>query len=255
MDYKNKSFIMDMDGVIFFGNKLIDGAKEFIIKLNKNGNKYLFLTNNSSQTPLDLSKKLSYLGIDVSPKRIFTAAVATAAFLNRQKKHGSAYVIGDAGLFNALHDIGYHITEFKPDYVVFGETRSFSFEMIEKACKFILEGARFIGTSPDITGPSDFGIVPAVGALTSPIEIATGKKPYFIGKPNPLMMRTALRRLGSHSENTVIIGDRMDTDIIAGIESGLETILVLSGVTTREEINDYPYLPDRVCDSIKDIWP
>ena len=255
MEYKNKNFIMDMDGVIYSGNKLIEGAKEFISKLRKNGNKFLFLTNNSSHTPLDLSKKLAYLGIEVPPKNIFTAAIATASFLNRQKKHGSAYVIGDAGLYNALHDFGYHMTEFNPDYVVFGETRSYSFEMIEKACRFISNGARFIATSPDITGPSDYGIEPAVGALTAPIEKATGKKPYYIGKPNPLVMRSALRSLGSHSENTVMIGDRMDTDIVAGIETGLETILVLSGVTRKEEISDYAYLPDRVCDSIKDIWP
>ncbi|RKX92823.1 MAG: TIGR01457 family HAD-type hydrolase [Spirochaetes bacterium] len=255
MAYENKNFIMDMDGVIYFGNKLIDGAKEFIEKLKKKGNKFLFVTNNSSQTPLDLSKKLAYLGIDVPPKNIFTAAIATAVFLNKQKKHGSAYVIGEAGLYNALHDYGYHITELKPDYVVFGETRSYSFEMIEKACRFISEGAKFIATSPDITGPSDYGIVPAVGALVAPIERTTGKKPYYIGKPNPLVMRSALRRLGSHSENTVMIGDRMDTDVVAGIETGLETILVLSGVTRREDIDNYPYLPDRICNSIKDVWP
>ncbi len=254
MDYRDKSFIMDMDGVVYFGNKLIDGAKDFIDKLKENGNKYLFLTNGSSQTPLDLSKKLFYLGIEVSPEKIFTAAIAVASFLQGQKKNGSAYVIGDPGLSNAIHDIGYHITEFKPDYVVIGETRTYSFEMIEKACKFIIEGARFIGTSLDITGPSDFGIVPAVGALTAPIERATGVKPYYIGKPNPLIMRTALRRLGAHSEETVIIGDRMDTDIVAGIETGLETILVLTGVTKRHEVGRYPYLPTRICDSIKDVW-
>ncbi|KPJ88523.1 MAG: HAD family hydrolase [Spirochaetes bacterium DG_61] len=254
MDYTRKSFLIDMDGVVYFGNRIIDGAREFIETLNRNGNKYLFLTNNSSQTTLELSKKLAIMGIEVSPGKIFTAAIATAAFLSKQKKRGSAYVIGDPGLYQALHEVGYQITEFDPDYVVVGETRSYSYEMIEKACKFISEGARFIGTHPDITGPSDFGIVPAVGALTAPIERVTGVKPYFIGKPNPLMMRTALSRLNSHSENTVIIGDRMDTDILAGIETGMETILVLTGVTKRQGVNTYPYQPSRICESIKDIW-
>jgi NagD protein len=253
--YARKSFIMDMDGVVYFGNNLIDGAKELVDKLKSRGNKYLFLTNNSSLTPLDLSKKLSYLGIEASESDIFTSAMATASFLNRQKKNGTVYVIGDAGLYDALHDVGYNITEFNPDYVVFGETRTYSLEMIEKACKFINEGARFIATNPDITGPSDFGIVPAVGALTAPIEKATGVKPYYVGKPNPLMMRSALRRLNSHSETTVIIGDRMDTDILSGLETGMETILVLTGVTKEADVKRYPYQPSRICRSIKDVWP
>jgi NagD protein len=253
MNFLDKSFIMDMDGVIYFGKKLIDGAKEFIEFLDTHGNNYLFLTNNSSQTPRELSTKLKGFGIEVPSEKIFTAAIATAAFLNRQIKNGSAYVIGDPGLYEALHSVGYHITEFNPNYVVVGETRSYSFEMIEKACKFISEGARFIGTHPDLTGPTDFGIVPAVGALTAPIERATGVKPYYIGKPNPLMMRSALRRLRSHSENTVIIGDRMDTDIVSGIETGMETFLVLTGVTKKSDIHRYPYLPGRVCESIKDL--
>ncbi len=244
---------MDMDGVIYAENKLIEGAKEFIDTLKKNRNKFLFLTNNSRQTPLDLSKKLAMLGIEVPSERIFTSAIATAKFLNKQKRRGTAYVIGDAGLYNALHDIGYHMTEFHPDYVVIGETRSYSFEMIEKACNFILEGAKFIGTNPDTTGPKELGIVPSVGALATPIERATGITPYFVGKPNPLMMRTALRILGSHSENTVMIGDRMDTDMVAGIETGLETILVLSGVTNRRDLKRYPYQPSRVCSSLKEV--
>jgi NagD protein len=253
--YARKSFIMDMDGVVYFGNNLLEGSKEFIEKLKSRGNKYLFLTNNSSLTPLDLSKKLSYLGIEATQNDIFTSAMATAFFLNKQKKNGTAYVIGDAGLYDALHGVGYHNTEFHPDYVVFGETRTYSLEMIEKACKFINEGARFIATNPDITGPSDFGIVPAVGALTAPIEKATGVKPYYIGKPNPLMMRSALRRLNSHSENTLIIGDRMDTDILSGLETGMETILVLTGVTKETDVKRYPYQPSRICGSIKDVWP
>ena len=254
MEYEKKSFIMDMDGVIFVGNKIIDGAKQFIEKLKENGSKYLFLTNNSSQTPLDLSKKLLVLGIDVTPERIHTAAQAVASFIESQKKGGSAYVIGDQGIFNALHDVGYHITEFNPDYVIMGDTRTYSLEMIQKACKFVNGGARLIGTNPDLTGPSDFGIVPSVGSLIAPIEKATGVKPYYIGKPNPLIMRTALRKIDSHSEDTVMIGDRMDTDIVAGIETGLETILVLTGVTRREEVERFPYQPTRICNSIKDVW-
>jgi NagD protein len=254
MGYEEKSFLMDMDGVIFFGNRLIEGAKEFIELLKSNENKYLFLTNNSSQTPLDLSKKLRILGVDVPPDKILTAATAVASFLDNQHPHGSAYVIGDPGLYNALHDVGYQITEFQPDYVIVGETRTYSLSMIEKACKFVTKGARFIGTNPDLTGPSDFGIVPAVGALTAPIERVTGVKCYYIGKPNPLIMRTALRKLDAHSEETVIIGDRMDTDIVAGIETGMETVLVLTGVTKKEDVSRYPYLPTRICDSIKEVW-
>ncbi len=244
---------MDMDGVIYSGNVLIDGAGEFIEILKKNGNKFLFLTNNSKQTPLDLSKKLSQLGVEVSKDQIFTSAIATAMFLRRQKKEGTAYVIGDAGLYEALHAIGYPITEINPNYVIVGETRSYSFEMIEKAVNFVRNGARFIGTNPDTTGPQELGITPAAGALAAPIEAATGVKPYFVGKPNPLMMRTALRKLGSHSENTVMIGDRMDTDIVAGIETGLETILVLTGVTKLEDVARYPYQPSRICRSIKEV--
>ncbi|MGQ9615869.1 MAG: TIGR01457 family HAD-type hydrolase [Spirochaetota bacterium] len=257
MDDKNrrkKNFIMDMDGVIYSGNKLIEGAREFIDFLDEQSYRYLFLTNNSMHTPADLSRKLASMGIDTPAERIFTSAIATAMFLNRQKRYGTAFVIGDVGLYNALHDIGYHITEINPEYVIVGETRSFSYEMIEKACNFIIQGAKFIGTNPDITGPRELGIVPAAGALTAPIERVTGKKPYFIGKPNPLMMRTALRKLGSHSENTIIIGDRMDTDIVAGIETGLETILVLSGVTRREDVKRYPYQPNRVCASIREVF-
>jgi NagD protein len=254
MTNNRKSYIMDMDGVIYSENILIDGAKEFIETLNKRGNKYLFLTNNSRQTPLELSKKLAMLGVEVPPRCIFTSAIATAMFLDRQKPRGSAYVIGDMGLYNALHEVGYNITEFHPDYVVLGETRSYSYEVIEKACNFILKGSRFIVTNPDTTGPKELGIAPAAGALAAPIEKATGVRPYFIGKPNPLMMRTALQKLGSHSANTVMIGDRMDTDVVAGIETGLETILVLSGVTSKEVVKHYPYQPSRICTSIREVF-
>jgi NagD protein len=246
---------MDMDGVIYSGNLLIPGAREFIEKLRRMGNKFLFLTNNSRQTPRDLSTKLERMGIQVAKERIFTSAIATAMFMDRQKPKGTAYVIGDAGLYEALHQVGYQITEFNPDYVVMGETSSYSLEMIEKAINFITSGARFLATNPDPIGPKELGIVPATGALTAPIEVATGRKPYFIGKPNPLMMRTALQKLDSHSENTVMIGDRMETDVVAGIEAGLETILVLTGVTSGDELNNYSYQPDRVCASISEVWP
>ena len=221
------------------------------MKLRGRGNKYLFLTNNSSLTPLDLSKKLTYLGIDATENDIFTSAMATASFLNRQKKNGSAYVIGDAGLYDALHDVGYNITEYNPDYVIFGETRTYSLEMIEKACRFINSGARFIATNPDITGPSDYGIVPAVGRAHLPIEKVTGVKPYFIGKPNPLMMRSALQAsqlpLGDHGDDRRQDGHRHPR----GLETGLETILVLSGVTKEQDVKRYPYQPSKICRSIK----
>lgn len=253
--YQDLCFIMDMDGVIYSGNMLIPGAREFIEKLRRLGNKFLFLTNNSRQTPRDLSTKLERMGIQVAKERIFTSAIATAMFMDRQKPKGTAYVIGDAGLYEALHQVGYQITEFNPDYVVMGETSSYSLEMIEKAINFITSGARFLATNPDPIGPKELGIVPATGALTAPIEVATGRKPYFIGKPNPLMMRTALNYLDVHSENTVMIGDRMDTDVLAGVESGMETILVLTGVTRREDVARYPYQPTRVEDSVADIEP
>jgi NagD protein len=253
--YRDKSFIMDMDGVIYSGRRLIAGAKQFIDKLTQRGNKFLFLTNNCRNTPRDLSTKLERMGVEVGPESIFTSAVATAMFLDRQQSAGKAYVIGDPGLYDALHSVGYQITEYNPDYVIVGETSSYSLEMIEKAVNFVLEGARFIGTNPDSTGPKEDIIAPSTGALTAPIEVATGVKPYFIGKPNPLMMRTALQKLDSHSENTVMIGDRMDTDVVSGIETGLETILVLTGVTERKDVARYPYQPSRICESIKEVWP
>jgi NagD protein len=248
--YKRKSFIMDMDGVIYSGNWLIDGARNFIEKLRKKRNKFLFLTNNCRNTPRDLSTKLERMGIKVDPEIIFTSAIATSIFLDRQKKNGKAYVIGDPGLYDALHQVGYQITEYNPDYVIVGETSSYSLEMIEKAVNFVIGGARFIGTNP-----REGIIAPSTGALIAPIEVATGVKPYFIGKPNPLMMRTALHKLDSHSENTVMIGDNMHTDIVAGLESGLETILVLSGVTSQKDVARYPYQPSRICKSIKEVWP
>lgn len=248
-----KSIICDMDGVIYRGNQLIPGAAEFVQRLQRGGHKFLFLTNNSRHTPRDLKRRLEQLGISVSEDHFYTSAMATALFLQSQKPNGSAFVIGDAGLTNALYDVGYSITEHSPDYVVIGETSSYNFELIVKAVRLIERGARFIATNPDLVGPTEFGNVPACGSLTAPIERALGIKPYYVGKPNALMMRIALKTIGDHSENTVMVGDRMDTDIVAGMEAGLKTCLVLTGVTTRDMLDRFPYRPDIVVDSVADI--
>lgn len=250
-----KNFLTDMDGVILRGNTLIPGAADFIESLRTRGIPFLILTNNSQYTPRDLQKRLSYMGLEVPVEAIFTSALATAQFLNVQKPGGSAYVIGESGLTTALHEVGYILTDQEPDYVVLGETTTYSFERITRAIRFVSAGARFIATNPDVMGPGEGGIVPATGAVAALISAATGVHPYYIGKPNPLMMRTALRRLGpdAHSENSVMIGDRMDTDIISGMESGLRTILVLTGVTAREQVERFPYRPTWIRESIAQI--
>jgi NagD protein len=247
------NYVCDMDGVIYHGNRLIPGALGFVQRLQAGGHRFLFLTNNSRWTPRDLKHKVDQMGISVDEAAFHTSALATADFLSRQKPRGTAYVIGGAGLSNALYHVGFTLTEQNPDYVVVGETRSYDYEKIEHAVRLILAGARFVATNPDLTGPTELGIVPACGALVAPIELATGKKPYFVGKPNPLMMQTALRALGSHSDETFMVGDRMDTDIIAGTEAGMKTILVLSGVTTRELIETYPYRPTHVYADVSQI--
>jgi len=244
---------MDMDGVILRGSTLIPGAADFVQRLRSQGIPFLILTNNSQYTPRDLQVRLLYMGLEVLPEQIFTSALATAQFLNSQRPGGRAYVIGEAGLTTALHDIGYVLTDQEPEYVVVGETTTYSFERITRAIRFIAAGARFIATNPDVSGPGEGGTVPATGAVAALISAATGVKPYFVGKPNPLMMRSALRTLKAHSEESVIIGDRMDTDIVAGIESGLKTILVLTGVTRREQVDRFPYCPTQVYDSIADV--
>ncbi|GLI35035.1 acid sugar phosphatase [Desulforhabdus amnigena] len=251
----SKAYLIDMDGVLVNGAKLLDGAVEFIERLRKAGALFLLLTNNSRFTPHDLQRRLCASGLDIPVESIFTSALATAQFLRRQRPGGSAYIIGEDGLIVALEQIGYKITDQVPDYVVIGETTSYSFERITKAVRLIKAGARFIATNPDVTGPAEDGVVPTCGAVAAMITAATGIKPYFIGKPNPLMMRSALRQLGAHSENTLMIGDRMDTDIIGGIESGMETILVLTGVTRREKVDRYPYKPDHIRASVADIHP
>jgi NagD protein len=247
------AYVCDMDGVIYHGSRLISGAAEFVQRLQAGGHKFLFLTNNSQWTPRDLRHKLDQMGISVDESAFYTSALATAVFLSSQQPGGSAYVIGGAGLTHALYGVGFTLTEHNPDYVVVGDTRSYDYEKIERAVRLILKGARFVATNIDVTGPSEQGIVPACGALVAPIERATGKKPYFVGKPNPLMMRTALRALGVHSAEAFMVGDRMDTDIIAGTEAGMRTILVLSGVTSRDMIESFPYRPTHVFDDVGQI--
>ncbi|MBI1823601.1 MAG: HAD family hydrolase [Nitrospirae bacterium] len=248
-----KSFLIDMDGVLVRGNQLIPGADVFIEKLKGGGHKFLILTNNSERTPGDLEHRLVKIGLKVTSDHIFTSAQATAQFLGSQLPRGTAFVIGESGLIEALHDEGYVISEDRPIYVVVGDTRHYDHQRITQAIRLIQSGARFIATNPDVTGPSESGIVPATGALVALIQKATGQPAYFVGKPNPLMMRNALRQLNEHSENAVIIGDRMDTDIVAGIESGMHTILVLTGVTRREDLDHFPYRPAEVLESVNAI--
>ncbi len=236
----NRSVLCDMDGVIIWDNKLIDGAKEFVEAMLAQQIPFLFITNYPSLTPADLAHRLRKAGLDVPAEHFYTSAMATATFLKSQGAGDKVFVIGEGALTHALYEQGFTITDQDPDFVVLGETRSYNFEMIEKAIRMIRHGARFIATNPDVSGPSGF---PSCGALAAPIERVTRKKPFYVGKPNPYMMRAALRRMDAHSETTVMIGDNMETDIIAGIQSGLDTILVLSGVTEAHEIERYPYRP------------
>ena len=250
---EKNNYLIDMDGVLVSGETMVPGADEFIERLHKKAIKFLVLTNNSSYTPADLAHRLQRTGLDINKDEIFTSAMATARFIQTQKPNGKAFVVGETGLQVALHEIGYIQTDFDPDYVVLGETFNYSIELITKAVRLVAAGARFIATNPDPTGPSDRGIVPACGAMAALIEKATTRAPFFIGKPNPFMMRAALNYLGVHSENTVMIGDRMDTDMVAGIQSGLGTYLVLSGVTSRDMIESFPYQPQRVFASVAEI--
>jgi NagD protein len=248
-------WLTDMDGVLVREESAIPGAAEFITALRDAGMPFLVLTNNPMFTPRDLRARLLTSEIDVPEQSIWTSALATARFLDDQRPGGSAYAIGEAGLTTALHAVGYVLTERNPDYVVLGETRTYSFEAITRAIRLIEAGARFIATHPDPSGPSPQGTLPSTGAVAALITAATGATPYFVGKPNPLMMRSALNQLQAHSESTVMIGDRMDTDIISGIEAGLRTVLVLTGSTSREAVERFPYRPTRVVDSIADVVP
>jgi NagD protein len=250
-----KNYLIDMDGVLVTGTNIVPGAQKFIERLKERSAKYLVLTNNPRYTPGDLSHRLQWIGLEIPPQQIFTSALATARFLEAQRPKSTAFVIGESGLTDAIHEVGYVITDHDPEYVVLGETSSIDFEQITKAIRLVSEGAHFIATNPDPAGPTEGGIVPATGAMAALIERATGVSPFFIGKPNPLMMRLALNYLGVHSEHTVMIGDRMDTDIVTGIESGMETILVLSGVTREEDVRRFPYQPTRIVESIGNLEP
>ncbi|GAB3142284.1 HAD-IIA family hydrolase [Microbispora hainanensis] len=248
-----ESWLSDMDGVLVHEGQPVPGADEFIRRLKESGKRFLVLTNNSIYTPRDLSVRLRAAGLEVPPEAIWTSALATAKFLADQRPEGSAYVIGEAGLTTALHAAGYVLTDLDPDYVVLGETRTYSFTSITRAIRLIDNGARFIATNPDPIGPSTEGSLPACGAVAAMITKATGVEPYFVGKPNPMMMRSALNQIDAHSETAAMIGDRMDTDVVCGIEAGLHTILVLTGVTQKDQIDRYPFRPTQVVNSVADL--
>src|SRR4051794_40261101 len=248
-----RSWLMDMDGVLVREEHAIAGASEFLARLTETGTPFLVLTNNSIYTRRDLSARLRTSGLEVPEDSIWTSALATARFLDEQRPGGSAFTIGESGLTTALHEVGYTLSETDPDYVVLGETRTYSFERITHAIRLVARGARFIATNPDPTGPSPAGPLPATGSVAALISRAAGVDPYFVGKPNPLMMRSALNALGAHSETTTMVGDRMDTDVVAGLEAGLEAILVLTGVTRPDEAERYPYRASRIIDSVADL--
>ncbi|GHE10423.1 HAD-IIA family hydrolase [Klenkia taihuensis] len=249
----SECWLTDMDGVLVHEGSALPGAAEFLQRLVDRERRFLVLTNNSIFTPRDLAARLQRSGLHVPEEAIWTSALATADFLAAQLPGGSAYVIGEAGLTTALHEAGYTITDTEPDYVVLGETRTYSFEAITRAIRLVEGGARFIATNPDATGPSAEGSLPATGSVAALITKATGAEPYFVGKPNPMMFRSALNRIDGHSESTTMVGDRMDTDIVAGIEAGLDTVLVLTGSTRAEDVTRFPFRPGRVVDSIAQV--
>lgn len=248
-----RSWLIDMDGVLVHDDAAIPGAGRFLARLDELGMRFMVMTNNSTYTPRDLAARLAASGLQVPESAIWTSALATARFLARQRPDGTAFVIGESGLTTALHDAGYTLTERDPDYVVIGETRTYSFERVTRAIRLVALGARFIATNPDPTGPTPEGPVPATGAIAALISRATGVQPYFVGKPNPLMVRSALNALDAHSETAAIIGDRMDTDIKSGLEAGMYTVLVLTGSTAREEVDRYPFRPSQIVESIADL--
>ena len=254
--FRNKrGYICDMDGVIYHGNRLLPGVKEFVDWLYQEDKKFLFLTNSSSKTPRELQDKLARMGLDVDEKHFYTSALATAEFIAAQNPGATVYGIGEPALFNALYEKGLTLNDVNPDYVVIGESPNYNYDSICRAVQLVHKGARLIGCNTDLTCPTEAGLMPACRALIAPIEMVTGQNAYFVGKPNPLMMRTGLKLLGVHSQDAAIIGDRMDTDIVAGIESGLDTLLVLSGVTSREDLKHYPYQPRLVLSGVGAIPP
>lgn len=248
-----KGFICDMDGVIYHGNKILPGVTEFVSWLQKENKNYLFLTNNSGLTQKELRQKLLRMGLDVPEEHFYTSALATAEFLKQQAPGCSVYAVGEAGLTNALYDAGIVLNDVDPDYVVIGEGKNYSLDTLTKAVNLVMKGAKLIGANSDVSGPIENGIAPACRALVAPIEMATGKQAYFCGKPNPLMMRTGLRLLGCHSEESVVVGDRMDTDIVAGTESGISTVLVLSGISDENTPSMYAYQPTMILPGVGDI--
>ena len=248
-----KGYICDMDGVIYHGNRILPGVPEFVEWLYRENKKFLFLTNNSSKTPRELHEKLARMGLEVDEHHFYTSSLATASFISNQTPGAHVFAIGDPGLTHALYERGLSLDDIAPDYVVIGETANYNYDNICKAVKLVQEGARLIGTNSDLTGPTENGIMPACRALVAPIELATGKSAYYVGKPNPFMMRTGLDLLGVHSQEAAIIGDRMDTDILAGIECGLDTALVLSGVSTRDTVTLFPYRPRLILNGVGDI--
>ncbi|GAA4889185.1 HAD-IIA family hydrolase [Tessaracoccus lubricantis] len=248
-----KSWLTDMDGVLVHENVALPGAAELIDQWKADGTEFLVLTNNSIFTPRDLAARLRASGLDVPEERLWTSALATADFVSQQKPGGSAYVIGEAGIITALHEKGFIMTDRNPDFVIVGETRTYSFEQVTTAIRLIAAGARFVVTNPDATGPSPDGIIPATGAIAALMTEATGLKPYVVGKPNPMMFRSALNKIGAHSEETGMIGDRMDTDIIAGMEAGLHTVLVLTGIETQESLKIRPFRPVEVLDGVHEL--
>ncbi len=248
-----ESWLTDMDGVLVHENTPLPGAADLIKQWTDRDTPFLVLTNNSIFTPRDLAARLRASGLHVPEDRIWTSALATADFCASQIPGGSAFVIGESGITTALHEVGFILTETAPDYVVVGETRNYSFEAITRAIRLINNGSRFIATNPDATGPSADGVLPATGAVTALISKATGKEPYVVGKPNPMMFRSAMNRIGAHSESTAMIGDRMDTDIVAGIEAGLHTVLVLTGIADQTEIEKYPFRPDEILSGVHEL--
>lgn len=250
---EKKAFICDMDGVIYHGNRLLEGVSDFLQWMLDHDKRFLFLTNSSERSPMELQQKMARLGLKISKEHFYTSALATATFLKSQKPGGTAYVLGEAGLINALYEAGYTMNDVNPDYVVVGESRTYNLDTVTHAVNLVKEGASLIGTNPDITGPIENGIMPATGALIAPIYLAAEVEPYFVGKPNPLMMRHALKRLNCTREETAIIGDRMDTDIKSGLESEIETVLVLSGVSNRKTPKTFAYGPNLILDGVKDL--
>lgn len=248
-----RGFISDMDGVIYHGDRILPGVKEFVAWLKNEKKHFLFLTNSSERTPKELQEKLARLGINVEKNVFYTSALATAQFLSVQKPKGTAFIIGEAGLINAMYNVGYTMNNVDPDYVIVGDTHGYSYEKIEHAVNLVLKGAKLIGANPDISGPVENGIAPSTKALIAPIEMASGRNAYFVGKPNPLMMRIALKKLGCRREETIIIGDRMDTDIISGIESEIDTCLVLSGISDKNTAEEFPYRPHYILNGVGEI--